>query len=451
MQKTANTACDESFTTIETMIKTAVKDVKKQVYVALLWISFSVLFIALIQFLPIWYQSRVLPFMNLFIAVFFGASVIVYAIVGYVWFKFIKPQAQVHVINDIRAPRQSFLNKVFDLQKDLKEHKENSRVQPLYLLILVFVSIGLALSSVLTWFCQFFQYHYGIQTFVPYFGSLLNGYFFPTGPVCIIVALAFAAFVLFITIPNSIEQLFLDLLAVPTALSLFVVLLQFYNNAPRWWQELVISYSSASVVLTSYFFMFAEVLVLSVSILLIIVIYGVFIDLKDFYKCIDDQRITCIDGQRITCIDKMVALLPKRVRVNSSYPLLFSTKLSSAFLSRERAVRNALQMSGINQAVHHLEIELQAAGIDFDKAKKHVALRESSEVIITAWNCKFGAPGTQTINIVLNAVSGGGSDRYPIFVDSHEVTVDNLFTASWLPILVAVVPIVTAVITALLH
>jgi hypothetical protein len=73
-------------------------------------------------------------------------------------------------------------------------------------------------------------------------------------------------------------------------------------------------------------------------------------------------------------------------------------------------------------------------------------VRDRSHITTSAWNCCFPASGVQTINIVLNAISGGR--EHPILVDKHEVTVDNLFTVTWLPILVAVIPILTAVIAS---
>jgi hypothetical protein len=73
-----------------------------------------------------------------------------------------------------------------------------------------------------------------------------------------------------------------------------------------------------------------------------------------------------------------------------------------------------------------------------------LTVRDRSHNTTSAWNCCFPASGVQTINIVLNAISG--SREHLILVDKHEVTVDNLFTVTWLPILVTVIPILTAVI-----
>jgi hypothetical protein len=443
----ANNACDESFVATETTIQREVEDIKKRNYVIFVWTAFSVLLITSIQFPAVWYVDMPPEIVGAYIGTFFAASVIIYAIVGYLWVNFIKPESHVHVMGStIARSNLSFLTEVFDLQRRLKPYREHSRIGPQLLFFFAFISVGLALSSLITWFATseldfaLFGPVKILAFFVP-----LNQHFepqhLPIGPIIIVVVLGAAALVLYHFFPKKTQSAFGWLLAIPTLLSSFLVFLQIFHNSQTWWNNLVISSVSLDVALKDYAVALSLVFCLGVSILLLIVISVLVIDLKSFYTCVSDDSVTCIE--------KMVALLPQRVRVDSSHALFFSTKLSSDFINRNKVVKNGAQITGSEKPVDRLEIELQADGLTFDGAKQ-VTIRESSEVTSTAWNCSFPKSGVQTINIVLNAVSDSGGNKRPIFIHKHKVTVDSLFTVSWLPILVAVIPILTALIGVLL-
>jgi hypothetical protein len=441
--------CNESFHTEqkreETIIQKEVDGIKKRSYLAILWMGFSIILIAFFQFVVIWFTPLGYPSPPSR-AVYSCFSVVVYVIVGYLWVRFIKPEFHVHVMGKALAESgTSFLTEVFELQEpqnsiwgiiknrekrivknryaetqqEQKQISKKYRVQPQLLFVAIFISIGLVCSSLIT---LFDKRYYQLPFFYLY--SYSNN-LIPVGPTILVAVLAAAAFVFYRYFRKQMRSGLVVFLAIPTVLSSIVVLFQLADRASQFWNDLVIGSALPTGVVYDYAYIVAHVLVLGVSILLLIVICQFFFfDLTNFYTCISDDRVTGIG--------KIVALLPKRVRINSSHALFFCTKLSQCS----------------EKSNGHFELELQARGIKFDGAKR-ATMHDRSHITTTAWNCCFPASGVQTINIVLNAVNG--SNKHQILVHKHVVTVDNLFTASRLPVLVAVIPILTALIGALVH
>lgn len=461
--------CDESFLKrqagqcieVQTTIRGEINAIKKQKYTVFLWITFSVLLITFFQFLGMLFEPLYYPPL-LGMVVYFFVSVIVFAIVALLWVNYIKPEEHVWVMATAfaRILPTKFLNDVFGLKDENAHdasqggsirHAENHSVWAgLALLISVFVSFGFALSTLISW-----SYGYARQNNIAELQNNVTELFqgqpshppgaFPVAPVVVIVVLAAIGALVYAFLyahkRRSIPVVFTWGLASTTALSAIDVILVLYGHHLYVWPDIV-SYVSTTQTAIDYFNLVSHVVVLTATVLLLAVIWQHILDLKNFYSCTIDDGAT--DAQKI------VALLPKRVRLNSSHTIFVCTQLADEFVSRGKAARGVAQIRGSKDAAYHLELELQGSGIKFDRAK-HATIREGQDVTTTAWTCSFASPGVQTINIILNRVGSYDSDKRPMFFHRHVVTVDNFFTVTWLPILAAIIPILTAFIAALWH
>jgi|GEM_PF-6736673 len=451
--------CDESFwkkrdgqlEEVQTTIRREVDAIKKRKYSVFLWVTFSVLLITFFEFLGMLFEPVYPPMVNT--VAYSSISIVVFAIVAILWVNHIKPEEHVHVMAKAfsKGSRSTLLSAVFNL-KEVKAHDESqvkskkpaqnhSTWVPLILFISIFISSGLVLSSIISLVSQ---QDWANNTVTQAFeGQPRTGFVFPVIPVAFIIVAAAVGFLIYEflyargnwRIPTAIAWG----LAITTALSAIDVMLVLYVHQLYIWHD-IIWYASTGQAVLDYFDLVSHVVVLTATILLLAVIWQHVLDLKNFYSCIVDDRATDVH--------KIVALLPKRVRLNSSHAIFFCTQLAGITLGRDQGAKSLAQISGSNEPAYHLDLELQATGIKFDQ-KKHATIRRSHGVTTKAWTCRFSSPGVQTLNIILNRVNDRDGDKLAMFFQRHVVTVDNFFTATWLPILAAFIPILTAFIAAL--
>jgi len=145
-------------------------------------------------------------------------------------------------------------------------------------------------------------------------------------------------------------------------------------------------------------------------------------------------------------ITQAVCILPKKGRVGNTHPLILDVDFSANCKS-----------SCEDPAAKHLEVELQAAGLNVD-GERRVKLCPSSSLSSSIWSGCLSSTGEHTISLILSVIS----PRTPISLETkdvifhleHTIHVEGLLSASWLPILTIVLSAlstVTALVQAVAH
>jgi hypothetical protein len=249
--------------------------------------------------------------------------------------------------------------------------------------------------------------------------------------VALIVAIFLGCFILHYTYKTLKKELgfFLEklgwFLAIPMVISLFVLLGQVYLKAPYWWHDLVEWYATPATAVEHYVLIVSRVAFLGITIFFLFVIYRLFRDFNDFYSVVHTKEL----GK--AGISQAVLLLPKRVRKKDSRGIFLAV-----YIKQKKAESE------------HIEAQLQCKGLTFD-GPQQVKIKKKKQPPTAVWNGSFDDAGIHTINIALTNVKPLKLDSHTFFTQKHRVEVHNFFTASWMPILAAVIPLLTAVIAAL--
>lgn len=289
-------------------------------------------------------------------------------------------------------------------------------------------SLGLFVSPVLVYYSMnhlypFYVGHSGITTYlivliVFLMFSLIVG-------TCITVLL----YLVYRNKPESVQRNLRWLLLIPIFLLIPVIGEMVWKGVLYRYQFVL--YSTKPPVMAPLLTLGTNILFLVSFILLFYFAYHINAEYGKFYTFAKEEHLQGF-------IEEGVGILPKSVHIGDSHSISLDLKLSEDFTSCDNLCKSS----------DYLEAELQAVGLLFD-GEKRLRISETSPLPVTTWNCRFAESGTHTINLMLYLVKPPRS-RDLIFTQVYHVKVRSFLGVSLAPVLALVVPILAAVIQALL-
>ena len=337
--------------------------------------------------------------------------VIFIVVVSYFWWSRNKPQFLVLFIGDKKNQKQN-----------------NDKRPPTWGLIPVIgVTIGLVAFMV---FDQIFDQIYNPQS---YWWAQNHYKLYGFHPLISAVCFCVLLYFVFRIKPARVQRSLPGVLLISIILS---SILQFYfqylnaqnwylqivnNSAPAAWSaefiDNVTGYASYTLFLASFIVLFYLVYHVNAG-------YG--------------KSFTFVEGQHTRGVIKdAVYIQPKCVNKGDSYniplDLTISEDFSGYYLSKTSS--------------DYLEAELQAVGLEVD-GEKQVRIYETSQIPLTTWNCRFAESGIHAINFMIHLVKPSNNSRSLIFSQTHDVKVRSFLSASLLPVLTLIIPILVVVLQA---
>jgi len=341
---------------------------------------------------------------------------LVFLIVVVLYFWWLRNKPQFHVLFIEREKNQ--------------EHSNDMRYSARVLIPIIGITIGLTLPlffadllSLTNWWQS------PEQTLLWNFEHNLFAYF----PLITVIVICVLLYFVYRIKPERLQRRLPGLLLVPIFLSILTKGVDIYNNASNWYSDVMSNavQSWGGVYFTANIMLFSEFTLFLAS---FIVLFYLVYHIKAQYS------YTFAEGEHLRgMVEKGVGILPKRVHVGDSHSIPLDLTLSEGFASGGH----------LGKSNEYLEAELKAVGLEFD-GEKRVRILEGSPLSVIIWNCRFVESGNYTIDFLLHLVKPSNNSRHLIFSHTHDVNVTSILSVSGAPVLALVVPIVVAVVQALL-
>lgn len=323
---------------------------------------------------------------------------------------------------------------MFQIRGETEKHQRIPLQASMFLLFPTFLSLGLALSTIISQFNTFQLFVY-YDTGVVGFINPFNPPHPPIGPLILVVALFAFLFGLYLVNPQRLQRNLPRFLALPPSLLYLVLFSQISRNAPGWWNDIALGRGPSNVVINELMFISSRLALLVILTVILYLIYQYNAKFRDFYIYLASRDLRNL-------IKYAEGLLPKRVHKGDAQSI-FLDLVRSEQCTEEHA------LNGSPHPNEHLEVEVQSAGLNIDGDKRVIAC-ETSSLSTSTWNCSFPTAGTQAINLLISLVQPPNG-RDIVFAYKHDVRVDDFLSESWKPLIAILTPILPILVSAAIH
>lgn len=245
--------------------------------------------------------------------------------------------------------------------------------------------------------------------------------------------------------PELAQQYFPGLLLIPIFLTGFATVEAICINALEWYHSVLYRWNSAhtqgimsfspSSTPTQAFWSFAPITLFLASFIVLYFAYRFDAEYGGPFTVEEKEHLQGV-------IDEGVWILPKNVPTGNSYNIFLDLMLSEHFAKGQYL---------FDKSSDYLEAEIQAVGLEVD-GKKRMKM-ETSPLAVNTWNYRFPESGTHTINLMIHLVKPSDNSGRLIFTYVHNVnvSVSRFWSVLLVPALTLAVPILAAVVQAVLR
>lgn len=430
-------------------IQKQVEDIRRQSRTILEGLSILVLFLVITLFVFFWFSDFYITGLY-----WMGASnsswidlnycltklvISLVFLVGIVWyFWWVRDKPQFHIIF-------------------IESWKEQRYIDTKRSLTLLLISVGISIPlSILMAFQEILRYDWWNPTLWqsfehPYWQAVLttpSPIFYPLIFVAcssLLLYVAYRVTLVYHISPAGLQESLLLLLSIPIILAIFAEALQtsylLFDPASGWYAcilnntpPLRMSFMRDVIFVSEHLLFFASLAVL------FYLTYHINVDYKNYYTRIREKHLPRL-------IEEGIAILPKKVRVDTSHSISVELKLAKDFLGRSSKTEYPYKSSD------YLEAELQGVALNVD-GEKRLRVYETSPLPIITWSYSFVKSSIQTITLMMTVVKTLDNSRDVVFTQKNEVYVDsvlNNLVISWVPALALITPILVVVVQTLLR